>query len=326
MVELPIRQRGGAPLRQCLDLVHHRRQRVLGRDGEHDTTAAASGLRLDVEAEEYESVVDVGLLVRGGRLQPLGRYDRIGPKAAAAHRNSPVLIRYADDLVALCHSRRQAEQIKAQLAAGLAPRGLALNEDKTRITCLDEGFDFLGFTVRRYRKTLLITPSKTAVKRIRQRLRHRNAFPARGSNAEAVIARLELNPIIRGWAAYYRNVVSSKIFNDLDHYLWRLTYKWARHTHPNKPTRWVVRRYFGAFNRSRRDRWVFGDRDSGAYLLKFAWTRIVRHQMVAGTASPDDPALIDYWNTGRRSRIFSQLCEPGVWPWPKCAVGRTFDQ
>lgn len=120
----------------------------------------------------------------------------------------------------------------------------------------------------------------------------------RGSNAAAVIARL--NPIIRGWAAYYRAVVSKEIFNSLDHYLWRLVYKWARHTHPNKPTSWVVARYFGMFNKSRQDRWVFGDRDSGAYLQKFAWTRIVRHQLVTGTASPDDPALADYWNTRRR--------------------------
>jgi group II intron reverse transcriptase/maturase len=222
------------------------------------------------------------------------RYDRLGPRAAAARRNSPVLIRYADDLVALCHSRQQAEQITAQLVAWLRPRarGLALNEDKTRIACLDEGFDFLGFTVRRYRGTLLITPSKQAVRRIRGRLRI-EMRSLRGTNAAAVIARL--NPIIGGWAAYYRNVVSSKVFTDLDHYMWQLTYKWARHTHPNKPTRWIVRRYFGAFNKSRRDRWVFGDRVSGAYLLKFAWTRIVRHQMVTGTASPDDPILTDHW-------------------------------
>ncbi|MEV2225370.1 group II intron maturase-specific domain-containing protein [Nocardia vinacea] len=228
------------------------------------------------------------------------RYDRIGPKAAAANRNSPVLIRYADDLVALCHSRQQAEQIKAQLAAWLEPRGLAFNEDKTRITHLDEGFDFLGFNVRRYRGTLLIKPSKAALRRIRERLRT-EMRSLRGINAAAVISRL--NPIIRGWAAYYRNVVSSEEFNDLDHYLWKLTYKWAKHTHPNKPTRWIVRRYFGAFNKSRRDRWVFGDRDSGAYLLKFAWTRIVRHPMVAGTASIDDPALTDYWKIRRRKGI-----------------------
>ena len=107
------------------------------------------------------------------------RYDCVGPRAAAARRNSPVLIRYADDLVALCHSRQQAEQITAKPAAWLRPRGLAFNEDKTRVTCLDEGSDFLGFTVRRYRGTLLITPIKQAVRRIRERLR-RHAVPCAG--------------------------------------------------------------------------------------------------------------------------------------------------
>lgn len=154
--------------------------------------------------------------------------------------------------------------------------------------------------VRRYRGTLLIKPSKAALRRIRERLRT-EIRSLRGSNAAAVISRL--NPIIRGWAAYYRTVVSSEAFNDLDHYLWKLTYKWAKHSHPNKPTRWIVRRYFGTFNTSRRDRWVFGDRDSGAYLLKFAWTKIVRHQMVKGTASIDDPALTDYWKARRRKGI-----------------------
>lgn len=57
-----------------------------------------------------------------------------------------------------------------------------------------------------------------------------------GTNAQAVIARL--NPIIRGWSAYYRAVVSSEAFTALDHYLWKLTYKWARYSHPNKPTWW----------------------------------------------------------------------------------------
>ena len=104
-----------------------------------------------------------------------------------------------------------------------------------------------------------------------------------------------LNPIIRGWAAYYRTVVSSKIFHALDEYMWKLLYKWAKHSHQSKPRSWIVSRYFGAFNRSRRDRWVFGDRDSGAYLAKFAWTKIVRHHLVKGQSSPDDPALIQYW-------------------------------
>ena len=227
-------------------------------------------------------------------------YQRSGTDAAHAAAGSPVLVRYADDLVALCHSRQQAEQVKARLAAWLAPRGLAFNEGKTRIVTLEEGFDFLGVTVRRYHGKLLIRPSKAAVRRIRERLRT-EMRSLRGTNAQAVIARL--NPIVRGWAAYYRTVVSSETFTALDHYLWKLTYKWAKHSHPNKPTRWIIRRYFGTFNKSRHDQWVFGDRDSGAYLHRFAWTKIVRHQMVRGTSSPDDPALTEYWAARRHRGI-----------------------
>jgi RNA-directed DNA polymerase len=182
---------------------------------------------------------------------------------------------------------------------GWRPGGLAFNEAKTRTVTLDDGFDFLGFTVRRYRDKLLITPSKTAVQRLRKRLRA-EIKSLRGANSAAVLARL--NPIIRGWAAYYRTTVSSRVFHALDAYLWTLTYKWARHSHPNKPRRWITSRYYGRFNTTRQDRWVFGDRDSGAYLRKFAWTRIVRHQMVAGGASPDDPSLIDYWARKRQRR------------------------
>jgi RNA-directed DNA polymerase len=228
------------------------------------------------------------------------RYRNNGELAGEAARTSPVLIRYADDLVALCHSKHEAMQVKARLARWLAPRGLVFNEDKTRIVSLDEGFDFLGFTVRRQSGKLLIKPSKAALRRIRERLRT-EMRALRGANATMVLVRL--NPIIRGWAAYYRTGVSSEAFSALDRYLWRLTYKWAKHGHPNKSRHWVVNRYFGAFNRSRRDRWVFGDRDSGAYRTKFAWTSIVRHRMVKGGSSPDDPALAQYWADRRRRGV-----------------------
>jgi RNA-directed DNA polymerase len=89
-------------------------------------------------------------------------------------------------------------------------------------------------------------------------------------------------------------------FAKLDKYTWTLTYKWATYSHSNKSRRWVVHRYFGMFNRFRRDRWVFGDRESGAYLFKFGWTKIVRHQMVPATASPDDPDLATYWAKRRQ--------------------------
>jgi RNA-directed DNA polymerase len=210
---------------------------------------------------------------------------------------SPTVIRYADDLVAHCHSQRQAEQVKAQIAEWLAPRGLTLNEEKTRIVHIDDGYDFLGFNVRRYNGTLLIKPSKAAIQRIRERLRVE--FRAlRGANAAAVIARI--NPITRGWTAYYRGVVSSSTFSALDNHLWALTYKWATFSHANKPKKWIVARYFGKYNKFRNDRWVFGDAASGIYLAKPSWTGIVRHTMVKGAASPDDPALAEYWANRRR--------------------------
>ena len=74
----------------------------------------------------------------------------------------------------------------------------------------------------------------------------------------------------------------------------------ATFSHANKPHTWVAARYFGRFNRARQDRWVFGDRNSGAYLHKFAWTNIVRHPVVKQGASPDDPTLADYWAERRR--------------------------
>jgi RNA-directed DNA polymerase len=220
------------------------------------------------------------------------RYHQAGAHAGRTVTGSPVVVRYADDLIAMCHSREEAEQVKSRLAAWLAPKGLAFNEDKTRVVTLSEGFDFLGFNVRRYRDKLLIKPSRAALRRHRERLAA-EIRALRGANVAAVLQRL--NPIIRGWSAYYRTVVSGQAFAGLDNYVWQLTYKWATHSHQNKPKRWVVHRYFGQFNKSRRDRWVFGDRDSGAYLIKHAWTNIVRHQMVPGRSSPDDADLADYW-------------------------------
>ena len=225
------------------------------------------------------------------------RYITSGRQAGDTMAASPTVIRYADDMIALCHTRQQAEQVKARLAEWLAPRGLVFNEDKTRIVALSAGFDFLGFNVRRYGATLLIKPSMAAVQRIRERLRT-EMRALRGSNAAAVLA--ALTPIIRGWAAYYRGVVSSRTFKTLDSYLWTLTFKWATRGHANKSRTWVVARYFGKYNKFRNDHWVFGDAASGAYLVKFAWTPIVRHTLVKGGASPDDPALTEYWATRRR--------------------------
>ena len=139
-----------------------------------------------------------------------------------------------------------------------------------------------------------------------------------GTNAWAVIGRL--NPIIRGWAVYYRTQASSKTFKKLDQYLWQLTYRWALLSHRNKSRPWVFARYFDKFNRSRQDRWVFGDRKTGAYLHRFGWTGIVRHQIVRYRASPDDPALAVYW-AWRQRRV--SLPIHGTTPMPAPTATRT---
>jgi RNA-directed DNA polymerase len=232
-----------------------------------------------------------GMSAAAGCLEESGQYARSG---------APVLIRYADDFIVLCHSEETAHQARQDLARWLAPRGLSFNEEKTRVVHLDDGFDFLGFNIRRYSGKLLIKPSKDAIKKVRARLRD-EMHALRGSNAKAVVKKL--NPVIKGWAAYYRTVVSGKVYSDLDNYMWQLTYKWAKHSHPKKPRTWVTSRHFGQFNSTRRDRWVFGDRDTGIYLYKFGWTKIERHVGVAGTNSRDDPGLADYWAARSRRKM-----------------------
>ena len=225
---------------------------------------------------------------------------RTGIHAGDVRDGCPALTRYADDLVVCCHSRQQAEQVQARLAGWLEPRGLAFNEAKTRIVPLSEGFDFLGFNLRRYPNgKLLIKPGVMAIKRFRNRLA--KEFRAlRGANVAAVLAKIV--PITRGWVAYYRTVVSSRVFRALDNYLWKLTYKWACWSHSSKPKGWITGRYFRKFSKFRNDRWVFGDKDTGAYLPRLAWTDIVRHTLVKGGASPDDPALAGYW-AQRRQKV-----------------------
>src|SRR6266550_807035 len=128
------------------------------------------------------------------------RYD----KNCHAKPGTPTIVTYADDFVALCDSREQAEQVRAKLTTWLKPRGLSFNEAKTKIVHLDDGFDFLSFTIRRYRTkdgTKVFTkPSMEALKKIRRRL-GQELRELRGAKTEVVIGRL--NPIIRGQANYH---------------------------------------------------------------------------------------------------------------------------
>jgi RNA-directed DNA polymerase len=226
---------------------------------------------------------------------------------------SRALVRYADDLVVFCATQAEAEQTINDLKGWLAPRGLTLAEEKTRIVHLNEGFDFLGFNVRLYAISttkagakLFIKPSKTSVKRIRERLRQ-EWHSLSGANVRAVIQRL--GPIITGWANYYKTGVSAKTFTSLDHYLIQQAWHYTKRQHPTKNAHWRYARYFGRRNPRRTDRWVIGDSASGKYLPKFSWTKIERHVLVKQDASPDDAQLADYWR-GRRQQTTKTSLHP----------------
>lgn len=245
---------------------------------------------------------------QGGVISPLlanialhGMEQALGVKYGSdgSVRSKRAVVRYADDFVVFCETQEDAQKAQEILTEWLSKRGLTLSWEKTRIVHLTEGFDFLGFNVRHYKSTqnrwgwkLLTKPSTKSVQKLRDKLKT-EWMNLHGHDARTVTTRL--NPIIRGWANYFRVGVSSKVFVKLDHWMNYRAMRYAKRAHPNKPKHWWKRRYFGRLNPSRLDNWVFGDKQSGAYLLKFRWHPIERHILVKGRSSPDDPSQTDYW-------------------------------
>jgi RNA-directed DNA polymerase len=241
------------------------------------------------------------------------------------------VVRYADDLVVFCESREDATAVVHILAEWLRLRGLSLSSEKTRIVHLTEGFDFLGFNIRHYEAPrtsrsgykLLIKPSKQSVARLREKLRE-VWRQLTGQSVREVLRRL--NPLIRGWANYFRTAVSCKTFQKLDRWMFRRTVLYVRRRHSNKPKDWCVQRYWGRLNPKVEDSWVFGDKRSGYYLQKFSWFPIERHVLVQGTASPDDPELREYWWARRKVNIRHlslsdvRLAEVQDWLCPVCGA------
>ncbi len=244
-----------------------------------------------------------------GMEQALGiRYDRRGQIIG-----NRIVVRYADDFVCLCETQEDAKVVINHLNQWLKARGLNLNEEKTKIVHITEGFDFLGFNVRHYEdkssKTgykLLIKPNKQAVKDIKLKLKQ-VWLKYQADNVRTVIAKL--NPIIRGWANYYKIGVSRKVFESLDDWMHKRARRYAKRMHPKKNETWRKERYFGRFNLKRKDKWVFGDYNSGIHLLKFSWFKIKRHVLVPGLSCPDNPKPeVQQWFRDNRKRQ-SQNCK-----------------
>ena len=238
-----------------------------------------------------------------GMEEALGvRYDKRGQIISKR-----AIARYADDFVVFCETQEDAEQAKQSLSTWLETRGLTLSVEKTRVIHLSEGFDFLGFNIKHYRSTLtksgwklLIKPSKKSVQKIREKLREEWRKLQGSTNVQGILKRL--NPIIRGWANYFRTAVASQTFSSLDHWMWQRQVRYTKRKHPNKPWHWKKNRYWGKLNPASEDTWVFGDKETGRYLLKFGWLKIERHVLVKGKASPDDPQLREYWKGREKAK------------------------
>src|SRR5262249_4094749 len=126
-----------------------------------------------------------------------------------------------------------------------------LSEEKTKITHIHEGFDFLGFNVRKYKEKLLIKPAKRQVKDF---LANIHSLIKRNKTVKTVNLIRQLNPKIRGWANYFRHVVAKETFGHVDHSIFKALWTWAKRRHPNKRLRWVRKKYFGTH---RGNQWVF---------------------------------------------------------------------
>ena len=201
------------------------------------------------------------------------------------------LVRYADDFIVTGFSRQKLEEeVKPLIEEFLAERGLRLSPEKTKITSIREGFDFLGWNLRKYQGTLLIKPSKKNVRAFLGTIRDTiQAHPQ--AKQENLIGKL--NPKIRGWANYHKSSVAKETFAKVDHGIWQSLWRWSRRRHPNQSRPWIKERYF---MREGHRQWVFSARfktpegmPRQITLVNASDTPIRRHIKIKGEANPFDP-------------------------------------
>jgi RNA-directed DNA polymerase len=245
------------------------------------------------------------------------------PKGTRRARDAKLhFVRFADDWLITGSSRDLLEsEIKPLVEQFLCERGLELSNEKTHITHITDGFDFLGQNIRKYDGKLLIKPSQKSVKRLLDRVREM-IKASRHVSAGLLIAKL--NPIIRGWAQYHRHVVSQHIFSEIDHAIFQAIWHWAKRRHPNKGGRWVKHRYFKTVgNRN----WVFYGNLNGKELHLFFTTSMPtqRHTKIKGKANPYDPEWEIYFEerlaakmtkdiTGHRQLLHTWVAQEGLCP------------
>lgn len=229
------------------------------------------------------------------------------------------MVRYADDFIITGNSKEWLEhEVKPAAVEFLAERGLVLSPEKTKITHIREGFDFLGWNIRKYHDKLLMKPSKANVKAHLDKIRE--VINGNKTAKQANLIRL-LNPVLRGWANYHSHVVAKETFGKVDTYVWSMLWQWAVRRHPNKGDRWVKKKYF----KSRGTRaWVFAateEKEDGTQkdiiLLKEFDTPIARHIKIKADANPHDPQWEPYFESrwGKKMLRSSRGRRKLYWVW-----------
>ncbi|WP_342265212.1 group II intron reverse transcriptase/maturase [Cardinium endosymbiont of Philonthus spinipes] len=237
------------------------------------------------------------------------RFGKIGSTKRVKIRSGVNIIRYADDFIISGNTREVLEnEVKPLLESFLSERGLTLSEEKTKITHINTGFDFLGCNVRKYNKKLIIKPSKEGIKNMLKKAR--TSIKTNIANTQAIMIKL-LNPLLRGWGNYYRHVCAKQAFRKIDHEIMQSLWKWAKRRHPCKGLRWIKHRYFKV--RGLRQ-WVFASSIAGNHLkeirlLKLSDIPIRRHVKIRADANPLDIRWKKYFEErAMRTKMLQSPC------------------
>jgi RNA-directed DNA polymerase len=224
------------------------------------------------------------------------------------------LSRYADDFIITGSSRELlVNEVRPLVEAFLRERGLELSMEKTHVTRIQDGFDFLGQNVRKYGGKLLVTPSKKNTKAFLTKV---GEVIEKNKSARQEDLIVRLNPIIRGWANYHRHCVASRAFSRVDFEIWRKLWRWSRRRHPNKAANWVKARYFHAVGGRT---WTFAalnstrtspDQPILKRLVYAGDTSIQRHRKIKGEANPFDPQWHSYFADRVKRQRFDKRIIP----------------
>ncbi|NPE31773.1 group II intron reverse transcriptase/maturase [Methanococcoides sp. SA1] len=196
-------------------------------------------------------------------------------------------VRYADDFIVTTKTKEIAEEVKELIKNFLTDKGLELSDEKTKITHIDNGFDFLGWNFRKYKGKLLIKPSKKSIKKFTEKISN-TIKDGKTVTQETLIDKL--NPIITGWSNYHQGVVSKETFQLLDHRIWNMLWKWAKRRHPMKSKTWTAHKYWHSKGTRK---WIFSTKRNQLKIL--ADKKIVRHTKLTMDKNPylDDEYFIE---------------------------------